>query len=118
MSWYVTIRSDSDYSRAADPRELVAFLRSLPELAQTGANSFREAPGEPWVSVSLAMSDRGSYADPGRPLPSVNLVDVVCSHEHDERWYDALAARIAAFLGWEALDEHAGRVVWPPGGAG
>jgi hypothetical protein len=118
MSWYLTIRFDSDYSRAIDARGLVAFLRSLPELTQAGDNAFQAAPGQPWVNVTLAMGDRGSYAVPGQPLASVNLVDVVCSDGHDASWYDALAGRIAAFLGWEALVEHAGRVVWPRGGAG
>lgn len=49
---------------------------------------------------------------PIRP-PAVNLMDIVCSHEHPESGYDGLASRIAAFLGWEALDEHAARAVWP-----
>ena len=115
MSWYLTIRSDPTYSRSTDPDALLVFLRSLPELVQTGVNSFGGAPGQPVVHLTLAMSNDGSYTNQGRPLPSVNLVDVVCSHEHDESWYDALAGRIAAFLEWEALDEHAGRTVWPPG---
>jgi len=115
MSWYLTIRSDSTYSRTADPDALVVFLRSLPELVQTGVNSFSGAVGQPWAHLTLAMSKCGSFANHDRSLLTINLVEVVCSYEHSESWYDALAGRIAAFLGWEALDEHAGRIVWPPG---
>ena len=113
MSWYITIRSDPGYGRTADPETITAFLRTLPELVQTGVNTFAAAPGHPWVSVTLAMSDQGSYVDRGVRFPAVNLVDIVCSHEHPESGYDALASRIAALLDWEALDEHAERVVWP-----
>jgi len=112
MSWYITIRSDPSYRRTVDATRITAFLRTQPELIQTGVNTFAAAPGHPWVSVTLAMSNDGSYADRGVPLEAVNLVDMVCSYEHAERWYDALASRIAAFLEWEALDEHAGRKVW------
>lgn len=114
MTWYLTIRSDADYSRSADAERLAAFLRSLPELVQTDVNTFANAPGQPWVSLVIAMSNRGSYANRGTPLPAVNLVDVACSYEHDESWYDALGAKIAEFLGWEAVDEHADRTVWHP----
>lgn len=113
MSWYITIRSDSNYGRTVEPDRIAAFLRSLPELVQTGVNTFAAASGHPWVSITLAISEQGSYADRGVRIPAVNLVDIVCSYEHAESWYDALASRIAAFLEWEAVDEHAERRVWP-----
>jgi hypothetical protein len=112
MSWYITIRSDPDYGRTADPNTIAAFLRTLP-LVQSGVNTFMSAPGQPWVSITLAMSNQGSYADRGVPLAAINVVDMVCSYEHDESWYDALASRIAAVLGWEAVDENAERKIWP-----
>lgn len=113
MSWYISIRSDPRYRRTVDPARITEFLRAQPELVQSGVNAFAAAPGHPWVSITLAMSDDGSYADRGVQLEAVNLVDIVCSYDHAESWYDALASRIAAFLEWEALDEHAGRKVWP-----
>ena len=111
MWWYLTIRADPNYSRAVETDALVEFLRSLPELIQTETNTFSNAPGQPWVSLTLADSRDGSYADHGERHPFVNLVDVVCSDEYDGGWYDALAARIAAFLGWEALEATADRTV-------
>jgi hypothetical protein len=113
MTWYITIRSDPSYAGTVDPDSIVTFLRSLPELVQTGTNTFAAAPGHPWVSVTLAMSNQGSYADLGVRLPAVNLVDMVCSDEHAADGYDALASRIAAFLDWEALDENAERKISP-----
>jgi hypothetical protein len=113
MSWYITVRSDSSYRRSVDADRIVTFLRSLPELVQTGANTFAAAPGHPWVNITLALSNDGSYADLGVRIPTVNLVDIVCSYEHAQDGYDTLASRIAAFLDWEALDEHAERKIWP-----
>ena len=111
MSWYITIRSDSCYGCTIDPDRITAFLRTLPELVQTGVNTFAGAPGYPWVSITLAMSDQGSYVDRGVRLAAVNLVDIVCSYDHAESGYEALASRLAAFLDWEALHEHAERTV-------
>jgi hypothetical protein len=112
MSWYLTIRSDAAYRRTADARVVSDYLSALPELVRTGANTFGSAPGQPWIVVTLAMSRDGSYADLGVAVPTINLIDIVCSYDHDEHWYDALASRIAALLGWEALDEHEERLVW------
>ena len=112
MSWYITIRSDPSYARTVDADSITAFLRALPELVQTGVNTFAAAPGHPWVNITLAMSNHGSYADLGVRLSAVNLLDIVCSDEHAQSGYDDLASRIAKFLDWEALDEHAERRIW------
>ncbi len=116
VSWYLTIRGALDYSRFAATAPLVEFLAAMPELRRTGPAAFEGAAGQPWVSVILAAcSPEGNYASDGAPLPRVNVVELVCSYSGDPAWYDALAGRIAGFLGWSAFENHEARQVWPPG---
>ena len=115
MSWYLTIRSDAGYSRFAPTAPLVEFLAAMPELRQTGPVAFEAAACQPWVSITLAAcSPAGNYAADGAFVPSVNVVELVCSDAGSPAWYDALAGRIAGFLGWSAFEDHEGRRVWPP----
>lgn len=113
MSWYLTIRPDPTYSRSTPTGLLVEHLRSFPELVQTGPQEFRNAPGSPWVSLCFAKADAvGNYAI-GDDLPSsVNVVELICG-DGDERWYESLARRVAAFLRWEAVEERSGRTIHP-----
>jgi hypothetical protein len=117
MSWYITIRSDAHYTRAVDSGALSAFLRSQPELIQAGSGGFESAPNQPWVSLATVLCDPNGSYNTSEPAQTVNLVDMVCSYEYEEGWYDALAVRIASFLGWEALEEHASRKIFPHHGA-
>lgn len=114
MSWYLTIRGAPDYSRFAATATLAEFLAAMPELRQTGPVAFEGAAGRPWVSVILAAcSPDGAFASDGAPLPWVNTVELACSYSGDPAWYDALAGRIALFLGWSAFEDHEARQVWP-----
>jgi len=117
MAFYLTIRSDEACSRWSATDPLVAFLRGLSELRQTAPLAFEGAPGAPWVAVILAASERGNYASDGSWTQRVNVVELVCSDEGDPAYYEALAAKIAAFLGYEAVEEASGRRVWPPADA-
>lgn len=115
MSWYLTLRSDPAYLGHAPTGPLLAFLATLPELQQTGPMDFTAAPGAPRVSVLLADCDsHGGYACHGRWLERVNVVELVCSHDEPAAWYEALAGRIAAHLGWSAFEDAEERQVWPP----
>ena len=114
MYRYLTIRSDASYSQFALTEELVGLLATLPGLRQSGPMSFEAAPGSPWVSVILAECDAlGSYACDGRSSLRVNVVEVIGSAAGDDEWYESLTARTAAFLGWEAIEEHEGRRLSP-----
>jgi hypothetical protein len=115
VSWYLTICSDACFSRFAATAPLVDFLAAMPELRQTGPVAFESAPGFPWVAVILAACNpAGNYACDGTFLPQVNIVELICSYSGDPAWYDALAGRIARFLGWSAFEDHEARLVWPP----
>lgn len=114
MSWYLTIRSDDRYSKFAETASLIAFLGAIPELRQTNPNSFGSVEGKPWVQIMMAVCDsKGNYGNNGECLLQINVVELVCSHSGNPDWYDGLAARIAKFLGWSAIEDHEGRQVWP-----
>jgi hypothetical protein len=116
VSWYLTIRSDSRYSQLTTTAELVEFLAAIWGLRQTGLMAFQAAEGSPWVSVVLAKcGPEGSYSVGEEFLPQINVVELVCSEYSDPAWYDALASRIAEFLGWSAFEDHPRRQVWPVG---
>lgn len=102
MSWYLTIRSDPQFSKSTPTKPLVDFLKGLPELKQTDPMGFQSGPGVAEVSVILAACDeRGNYPSPAKHQERVNIVELTCSHSGDTDWYHALAARIAKFLGWK-----------------
>jgi hypothetical protein len=118
MYWYLRIRSDAAYRGAVPFGRVVDVLAAMPELRQSGHPAmFEAAPGAPWVSVCVALADaEGNYAvrnlDEWVASP-VNVVELVCPHGEDAAWYDALAARIARALGWEAVEDSEDRQVWP-----
>lgn len=115
MSWYLTIRADSTYSQSIDAAQLFRLLDSLAELRRSGPMTFEAAPQMPWLSLIVAQADSdGCYAVQGPVPSSVNLVELVCSYSEDAAWYNNLAGRIASSLGWEAIEEHHCRQVWPP----
>src|SRR5690242_5671727 len=113
MSWYLTIRPNPHHSRATPVGPLVEYLRTLPEPVQAGTQRFRNAPGSPWVWLCFAEADAtGNYAIGGDLPQTANVVELVC-RDGDERWYESLAQRIVTFLGWEAVEEHSGRTIYP-----
>ena len=110
----MTIRGAPDYSRFTATAPLVEFLAAMPELRPTGPVAFQAADGQPWVTVMMAAcGPTGNYASDGAFLPRVNVVELVCSYSGDSAWYDALAGRIAGFLGWSAFEDHEERQVLP-----
>jgi hypothetical protein len=83
VSWYLTVRSDEQYTVFADTvftdtAQLLEWLIGLPELRPTGAMGFSSV--QPWVSVQLhACDSRGNYAHNGSFLARVNLVELLSS---------------------------------------
>lgn len=110
MSWYLTIRSDSRYSRSTPADPLVGYLVTLSELVQTGPQEFRSAPCSPWVVLALAQADEaGNYAV-HLPQSTLNVVELICG-DGNEAWYESLATKIASFLHWEVVNEHEERTI-------
>lgn len=104
----------SGAQNTVDTAHVVAFLASLRELRQTGPVGFVSAAGQPDVPVILALAGAPvRCVSHGEFIPRINLVERVCSHAGESAGYDALASRIAAHLGWVAVEEQAERQVWP-----
>jgi hypothetical protein len=115
MTWYLTIRSDAFYTEATDADRLVDFLRNLPGLDQVKPRSFANQSDRPWLLIQLAECDwRGNYQVTEVVQPTINVVELICSQNGDQGWYESLAGQIAQFLGWEARVEHEERWVWTP----
>ncbi len=111
MYRYLTVRSDASYSRFILTEELVRFLATLPGLRQSDPMSFEAAHGLPWVTVILAECNTlGNYASDGLPSRLINVIEVIGPASSDEEWYECLANRIAAFLGWEVVEEQSSRL--------
>lgn len=103
MTWYLTLCADSTYSQSTPTQPLLDYLRTFPELVDTHEMSLRSTTGCPWCVVILAQANScGSYAVHGNFVAAVNCVDFVCGDGHEE-WHQALADRVATFLGWEFL---------------
>jgi hypothetical protein len=114
MTWYLTIRSDSTYSNSVATPQLLDLVATLPELSHAGPASFTSAPGQPWLSLIVAKADSACCYVVGETLPSTaNILEMVCSDTEEPTWYEALAIRIGASLGWEVLEEHEGRRILP-----
>jgi hypothetical protein len=114
MSWYLTITPPAG-QKFADTRKVVDVLAAIPELQQTGPIAFQAAAGQPWVSVILAKRNgTGGYCADGSFVGSIDIVELFCSYDDDADWYDSLASRIAASLGWIAVEENEDRLVWAP----
>ncbi|MCL2310535.1 MAG: hypothetical protein FWC42_09780 [Proteobacteria bacterium] len=114
MSWYLTIRSDACYSRFTQTAPLAKFLTETLELQQTGALSF-QAVNPPWVQIIMAhCNENGDYAiHEDSYWEQINVVELICPYEGGSQWYEALAGRIAAFLGWSAFEDSEERQAWP-----
>ncbi|MGO6946860.1 hypothetical protein [Rhizobium johnstonii] len=114
MSWYITIHPPQT-QLTSDTEQLVEFLKTLPELQQLRPASFGSAPGQPWLDVTIAKAtEAGNWSSDGSFIPRFDRVELVCSaRDPRQDWYDELAARIAKFLGWVAVEEHTKRVIWP-----
>ncbi|MGY5775270.1 hypothetical protein [Rhizobium sp. LEGMi135b] len=114
MTWYITIHSRQTLA-TSDTRHLVEFLKTLPELRQLQPVCFANVQGLPWVDVTIATtSQSGGWSSDGKFISQFDRVELACSgRDPRQDWYDGLAIRIAKFLGWTAIEEQAGRVIWP-----
>lgn len=115
MYCYLTIRPSSPAGPPSDTRRLVAFLQTLPDLHQKHPVSFGNAPGKPWVDVTIVKATgSGGWSSNGTFIPLFDRVVLVGTESPPSYgWYSALAAQIAEFLGWEAIEDGENRLIYP-----
>ncbi|MFJ9693990.1 hypothetical protein [Kitasatospora sp. NPDC101183] len=116
MYWYLTVRSDSRYGKSVSTCVLVTYLDSVPGLRRTDSSSYRAADDLDWLTVTIAAcNSTGNYvAHTDRVPERVTTVELICSADGSPA-YDtalALAAEIAALLGWEVADSESDEVLY------
>ena len=119
MTWYITLGAHEGAAALIPAQPVLDFLGLQPELQRQAPMVFANRPDQPWVQVVLAKTGAsGGYCVDGSSVAEIDVIELICSsHCHPPQWYDALAARIAAFLHWQAVEEHEDRRIWPPGQA-
>jgi len=115
MSWYITLRADAQYTGFVAAEDLCGFLAAQPELQQMGPQEFVNANACPPLRVVMAscQADGGYSIAPKQVFAQVNVVELLCTYSAPPEWYEALATRIAVFLGWQAFEDSEGRQIWP-----
>lgn len=107
MYRYISILPPSGWNTLSDTERLIAFLKEQSELKQRNAMSFGAADDRPWVEIAvLKANSPDSWASDGLFNPQFNRVEMVCSDNEPRQWYEELAARIAEFLQWDAVEEY------------
>jgi hypothetical protein len=119
---YLVARSDLRFTQAVATATVTEFLATIPTPQQDSSMSYCGLDAISGVQVLLLHCDSaGNYAYyPDRPPPEhINRVELVCSCYHPERdhAWEAIADRIAAFLGWEVIDDQTDEVLWPRPGS-
>lgn len=117
MTWYITLCAPAGAAARIPAQPVLDFLATQPELQAQAAMVFANRPGQPWVQVVLAKTGaNGGYCVDGTFVPEIDVIELICSSAyHEPLWYDRLAARIAAFLQWQAVEEYEDRCIWPLG---
>ncbi|HEX8047991.1 hypothetical protein [Rhizobium sp.] len=113
MYCYISILSPSGWNTLSDTERLITFLREQPDLKQINAMSFGAADGWPWVDIAILNANSAdSWSSDGSFNPRFNRVEMVCSDNEPRHWYEELAAKIAEFLQWDAVEEDEPRQIY------
>jgi hypothetical protein len=109
MSWYLTLRSDEQYSSFVDTGQVTSFLLSaFPSLQQTKPQVIASQPNTPWLEIHLAHCDsRGNYGfHDSISHNQINCIELICSTQEQPSYYYELAQKIADLLGWYIQDDN------------
>ncbi len=105
---YLNIRFDSKYSIETDTKELLDFIKRIPEVKQTDKVQFENKTNFPWGVISLIKCDqRGCFSiDKGQYFEMVNLVELLFSDNQESlTHYQKIGTEIANQLNWELIDD-------------
>ena len=105
----LNIRFDSKYSVYSRTKELIQFIKSIPELKQTDNIQFVNKDNYPWGVISLIKCDeQGCFSfDKGEYFEEVNLIEVLFSDtEESLSHYLKIGTSIANKMNWEIVEDH------------
>lgn len=114
MSWYITLRPAASSPQPVDTAHVTGFLLAQPELRQISPVDFESVPGQPQMLMILAKTrGNGGYVSDSTFIPQIDIIELICPYSEPPAWYEAMAARIAEFLQWDAVEESEERRIWP-----
>ena len=116
MTWYLTLYPPPLRPEPIPAQPVIDYLAAQPELRRIEPYEFESAAGQPWLRVIVAETGPGGgYACAvGAAAPErIDLIELLCAYDSPPDWYEELACRIAAELGWVAVEESAERQIWP-----
>ena len=104
----LNIRFDSKHSININTVELIAFIKSFPELKQTDKVQFKNIDDYPWGVISLLKCDEnGCFSlDKDEYFEQVNLIELLFSDTKELlSYYLEIGTRIAEKMNWELMDD-------------
>lgn len=109
MYRYLSLRSDSEYSKVVTAVEVGVLLSEYPELKRRAHLNYENKGEFPWIQIIAVFSDKnGNYAvDDANPFKNVNQIEMICASDGSDAGdmvYIKLAKKIAAHFDWEIYD--------------
>lgn len=109
MYRYLSIRSDSKYSKSVLAVDVDVFLEGCPELKKKAGWTYENNAEFPWILATAVFSDEnGNYAINDTSLPkNINQIELTClaeGRDSAQPIYHILAKKIAAHFKWEVFD--------------
>jgi len=104
----INIRFDSKYSVYTKTKELIEFIKTIPELMQTDKIQFGNKDNYPWGVISLIKCDEhGCFSfDKAEYLEEVNLLEILFDDKEESlNHYLEIGTRIANKMNWEIVED-------------
>lgn len=121
--YYLNIFHDEELSVYYNTKELIDFLKTMPELKQTGNFKFSNSSQFPILINLILLYARhlNSWNDNDTDQLKTNLITIVCTKDNLENFerLKSLFIKIATFVNWQLEDEHTddgieNYVIWAP----
>ncbi|OQP59422.1 hypothetical protein A3860_37840 [Niastella vici] len=122
--YYLNIFHDEELSVHHNTTELIDFLKTIPELKQTGNFTFSNS-SQFSIAIDLILlytRHLNSWNDNDTDQSKTNLIAIVCTKDNLENFerLKRIFIKIAAFVNWKLEDEHTddgieNYIIWSPG---
>jgi hypothetical protein len=121
--YYLNIFHDAELTVYFNTKELIDFLKTIPELKQTGNFTFSNSPQFPiYINLILLYARHlNSWNDNDTNQQKTNLITIVCTKDNPENFelLKSIFIKIATFINWQLEDEHTdddieNLIIWSP----
>jgi hypothetical protein len=121
--YYLNIFHDVELSVHCNTKELIAFLKTIPELKKNGNFTFCNKSRFP-ISIELILlyaRHLNSWSDNDTNQERTNLIAIVCTKDNQQNFelVKSIFIKIASFVRWQLVDEHTddeieNYIIWAP----